>query len=120
MYRIYDSTGHATADLITHDWEEVDMSAPYKCIDTVRPWKDVELRDCTARPLLRKVISNGERVVGPVPLSDIRDRVRDQLMNEIWEEEQRFENPHVHHMDMSVPYYNDKMDLLRRSQGSPL
>lgn len=120
VYRIYDSTGHATADLITHDWEEVDMSAPYKCIDTVRPWKDVELRDCTARPLLRKVISNGERVVGPVPLSDIRDRVRDQLMNEIWEEEQRFENPHVHHMDMSVPYYNDKMDLLRRSQGSPL
>lgn len=117
VYRIYDSTGHATADLITHDWEEVDASGPYRCIDTVRPWKDIELRDCTALPLLRKVISGGERVVDPVPLREIREHVRRQLEEEIWPEEQRFENPHVHHMDMSVSYYNDKMDLLRRSQG---
>lgn len=117
VYRIYDGTGHATADLIAHDWETVDLSEPYRCVDTVRPWKDVVLRDCTARPLLRKVISKGERVAPPVPLGDIRAHVRRQLREEIWDEEQRFENPHIHHMDMTVSYYEDKMDLLRRSQS---
>ena len=117
VYRVYDSTGHATADLITHDHEEVDFSEPYRCIDTVRPWKDVVLTDCTAKPLLRKVVSKGERVAPFVPLGDIRAHVRRQLSEEIWEEEQRFENPHIHHMDMSPSYYSDKMELLRKSQG---
>ena len=118
VYRVYDSTGHATADLITHDYEEVDLSEPYRCIDTVRPWKDVVLTDCTAKPLLRKVVSMGERVAPFVPLEEIRSHVRRQLSDEIWEEEQRFENPHVHRMDMSPSYYSDKMELLRKSQGS--
>lgn len=117
MYRIYDRTGHAVADLITHEGEEVDLSKPYRCIDTVRPWMDVELKDCTARPLLKKVISKGRRVSEQRSLEEIREYVAKQLKDEIWEEEQRFENPHVHHMDMSPSYYADKMELLKKSQS---
>lgn len=117
VYRIYDRTGHAVADLITHEGEEVDLSKPYRCIDTVRPWMDVELEDCTARPLLKKVISKGRRVSEQRSLEEIREYVAKQLKDEIWEEEQRFENPHVHHMDMSPSYYADKMELLKKSQS---
>lgn len=116
VHRIYDRTGHAVADLIAGEDEVVDLSQPYRCVDTLRPWKKVVLTGCTSKPLLRKVISDGRRCCEPKPLEEIRAYVRHQLENEIWEEEQRFENPHIHHMDMSPSYYEQKMDLLRRSQ----
>ena len=116
VYRIFDASGHSVADLIARDDEEIDLSSPFRCIDTVRPWKKVVLEGCTARPLQKKVISGGERCCGSASLEEIREYVRYQLENEIWEEEQRFENPHVHHLDMTVSYYEGKMDLLRKSQ----
>ena len=118
VYRIYDSTGHATSDLITHEDEEVDLSGPYDVIDTHRPWRKVDLSGHTARPLLKPIIVNGTRVSPQRSLTEIRDYVRMQLRDEIWEEEQRFENPHIHHMDMSIPYYEDKMELLSRCQSN--
>ncbi len=85
-------------------------------MDTVRPWKAVDLKGCSARPLLHKVIENGKRIAPTKPLCEIRDYVRRQLESEIWQEEQRFENPHLHHLDMSPAYYQMKMDLLQMSQ----
>lgn len=117
VYRIYDSKGHATSDLITHFDEEVDLSKPYRCIDTLRPWKKVVFEGCTAKPLLKQVIKDGRRVCPFRTLNEIREYVRVQLRDEIWEEEQRFENPHIHHMDMSPAYYEDKMELLSRCQN---
>ena len=38
--------------------------------------------------------------------------IKKQLDNEIWEEEQRFENPHKHYIDMSPDYYEMKMSML--------
>ena len=35
-----------------------------------------------------------------------------QLDTEIWEEEQRFENPHSHYLNMTPDYYEMKMSLL--------
>ncbi len=45
-------------------------------------------------------------------MDEIADYVRKQLENEIWEEEQRFENPHNHYMDMTPELYEEKMNLL--------
>ncbi len=115
VYRVYDSTGHATADLITHV-DEV-PTVPYTVVDTERPWKRVVLDGCTFRRMLNPVIVNGERVSPKRELTEIRDHVRRQLRDEIWEEEQRAENPHIHHMDMSPSYYDMKMELLKRNQG---
>ena len=39
-----------------------------------------------------------------------------QLDHEIWEEEQRFENPHRHYLDMTPAYYELKMDLLSKTR----
>ena len=58
------------------------------------------------------VIKNGKRVIQLPTLTDIREYVRKQLTEEVWEEEQRFENPHKHYLDMSPKYYEMKMNLL--------
>ena len=118
VYRVYDGTGHAVCDLITLEDEEVDLTKPYRAVDPVKPWKEIYLVDCTARELLHPVIRNGRRVSPTRDLKEIRDYVDRQLREEIWQEEQRFENPHVHHMDMSTAYYEFKMDLLRKADES--
>ena len=115
VYRVYDGTGHAVCDLITLEDETVDLSQPFRVVDPVKPWKDTVLRDCTARELLHPVIRDGRRVLPPKSLTEIRDYVDRQLRDEIWEGEQRFENPHVHYMDMTPAYYDFKMDLLRKT-----
>ena len=59
-----------------------------------------------------KVFDKGKRVYELPTLEEIRSYVKRQLGEEIWEEEQRFNNPHVHYMDMTPDYYDLKMSLL--------
>ena len=72
---------------------------------------------CTARQLQNLVVKDGKRTGEKVNLAQIRDYVKEQLENEIWQEEQRFENPHKHYVDMSVGYYEMKMELLRDTKN---
>lgn len=116
VYRIYDAAGHSVADLITMEGETVDMSAPYRYVDPVKPWKNRYFEGCTAVKLQQPVISGGKRVMPKESLDDIRTYVERQLSDEVWEEEQRFENPHGHYLDMSPAYYELKMKMLDESR----
>ncbi|WP_303059897.1 nicotinate phosphoribosyltransferase [Veillonella magna] len=113
LYRIYNESGNAIADLITLATEAPpNVKAPYRYVDPRKPWKTMYYENCTARELQVPVIRDGKRV-GTLPtLDEIRDYVTHQLDFEIWPEEQRFSNPHVHYLDMSPAYYEMKMDLL--------
>jgi len=51
-------------------------------------------------------------------VAQIADYVKRQLSEEIWEEEQRFENPHTHYMDMTPAMYEVKMSMLNDSRES--
>ena len=116
VYRIYDEAGHSVADLITKAGETVDMSAPYRYADPVKPWKNRSFENCTAKKLQHQVVKAGKRIVEPESLEEIRAYVEKQLNTEVWEEEQRFENPHEHYLDMSPAYYEMKMDMLHESR----
>ena len=116
VYRIYDEAGHSVADLITKAGETVDMSAPYRYADPVKPWKNRSFENCTAKKLQQQVVKAGKRIVEPESLEEIRAYVEKQLNTEVWEEEQRFENPHEHYLDMSPAYYEMKMDMLHESR----
>ncbi len=118
VYRIYDKTGKAKADLIAMADEQIDLSGDFKFIDPAMPWKDLKFTNCTAKPLQMKIFENGKRIYDMPSLQEIREHVKSQLDNEIWEEEQRFVNPHVHYMDMTPGYYNMKMSLLNEKGGS--
>lgn len=112
VYRIYDKEGKAIADLITKFDEEVDLSKPYRYIDSEKPWKNRSFVDCTAKELQQPVIIGGKRVMQKRTLEELRNYVDRQLKEEIWPEEQRFAYPHKHFMDMSPDYYEMKMNLL--------
>ncbi len=118
LYRIYNEEGKAIADLITRADEELDLSEPYRYVDPKKPWKNRFFENCTARELMTDVIVDGKRVSSPKQLSEIRDYVLKQLTDEIWEEEQRFENPHTHYLDMSPLYYELKMSLLDETRNA--
>lgn len=112
VYRVYGEEGYAVADLLTGFGEEVDMSKPYRYVDPEKPWKNRFFENCTVKELQQLVIKDGKRTQPKRSLEDIRDYVQNQLENEIWQEEQRFENPHKHYLDMSPDYYDMKMSLL--------
>ena len=116
VYRTIDEEGRAIADMIAKAEEEIDMSRPFRYVDPVKPWKNRYFEHCKAVPLQKQVFKDGELVMELPNLKEIADYVRRQLSEEIWEEEQRFEYPHLHYMDMTPDYYEMKMQLLDDSR----
>lgn len=116
VYRIYDESGHAVADLITGADEKVDLSKPYRFVDPEKPWKNRSFTGYTAKPVQKLIVSGGKRTCELPDTREIAEYVNDQLTNEIWDTEQRFENPHKHYIDMSPDYYEMKMSMLYEKQ----
>lgn len=116
IWRVYNKNGYAVADLITMADEVPDFSSEYSYIDPQKPWKSAAFSDCTVREMQETVMKNGKRVKPSPSLENIRNYVKQQLETEVWPEEQRFENPHIHYLDMSPEYYKMKMELLRSTQ----
>ena len=118
VYRIYDENGHAVADMLAMPDETVDLSTPFRYIDPVKPWKQRSFTNCTLKQLLKLYVKDGKRVEKLPSLNEIRDYVKQQLESEIWQEEQRFENPHHHYLDMTPNYYEMKMNLLHKTRSN--
>lgn len=116
VYRVYDGDGHAVADLLAICGEQVDMSQPCRYVDPQKPWKNRYFEGVTAKNLRKLYIKGGKRVEQLPSLDEIRDYVKHQLDHEIWQEEQRFENPHRHYLDMTPDYYELKMSLLHETR----
>ena len=116
VYRVYDAKGQAVADLLAVCGEPVDMSKPFRYVDPQKPWKNRSFEGCTARNLRRLYVQDGKRTQELPKLDEIRGYVKEQLDNEIWQEEQRFENPHRHYLDMTPDYYELKMGLLHETR----
>ena len=113
LWRIYSrETGYALADLITMYDEVVDDSKPYEYVNPVKPWKKMTYEDFEARPLQQSIFKDGKLVYDKPELKDIRAYVDYQLANQIWEEEQRYENPHIHYVDLSPKLYEIKKSML--------
>lgn len=119
VYRVYDAGGKAIADYLTVKGEEIDFSAPVRYVDPKKYWKNRSFENCTFKPLQKQIFKDGELIFELPGLDEIRNYVRNQLDNEIWEEEQRFENAHPHYLDMSPAMFELKMGLLHESgQGA--
>lgn len=117
VYRIYDGEGHAIADLLAKADQKLDFSKPLRYVDPVKPWKNRFFENCNAKQLQVPIFENGKLVYKQPSINEIAAYVRQQLENEIWEEEQRFENPHNHYMDMTPELYEEKMNLLYEARS---
>lgn len=112
LYRVYDKEGKAVADYLTVKGEVIDTSAPVRYVDPLKYWKNRCFEECTFKPLHQQIFMDGKLVYDLPKLDEIRSYVRHQLDNEIWQEEQRFENSHPHYLDMSPAMFELKMGLL--------
>lgn len=112
VYRVYDEAGKAIADIIANKDEVLEGRIRY--VDPLKPWKVRYFENCTFTKLQEPAVIGGKRVMKTVPVKEIAQFVKQQLDNEIWEEEQRFENPHIHYLDMTPEYYEMKMSLLEK------
>ncbi len=120
IYRVYDQNGKAKADLIAKADEVLDMTKDLRFVDPNMPWKNLKYTGCSVRELQVKIFENGKRIYELPSLEEIRDYVKKQLQEEIWEEEQRLVNPHKHYLDMTPDYYEMKMSLLYESKKNEI
>lgn len=118
VYRVYDEDQKAIADLIALANEKVDFAAPYRYVDPRKPWKNRFFENCTVKALQVPVFREGKLVYDLPSVTEIADYVKRQLAEEIWEEEQRFENPHTHYLDMTPAMYEVRMSMLNDSRES--
>lgn len=115
LWRIYSrETGYGLADLLTLYDEEVDVSKPYPYVDPVKPWKKMKFENVDVKELQVPIFKNGMLVYDKPSLKEIKDYVSYQLDKQVWEEEQRYENPHTHYIDLSKKLYEVKESMLAR------
>ncbi|MBR6257601.1 MAG: nicotinate phosphoribosyltransferase [Lachnospiraceae bacterium] len=116
VYRAYNAEGHSICDVLAKYDEEA--SSITALIDPDKPWKKYSATNLTFKEMQQCMMKEGVRCLEQESMKVIRDRLKQQLENELWEEEQRFENPHSHYLDMSPAYYQEKMKLLEEGSCS--
>ena len=116
LLRVFDGSGKSVGDLLTLWDEPIPNGEKVRYVDPVHPWRQKYFENCTFRDMLVPLFRNGKRVGERPDVHQIRDYVKKQLATEVWEEEQRFENPHTHYVDMSPALYELKMNLLHEER----
>jgi nicotinate phosphoribosyltransferase len=115
LWRIYSrETGYGLADLLTMYDEEVDTDKPFPYIDPIKPWKRRFFENVEVKELLVPIFRDGELVYEKPELKDIKAYVKEQLDSRVWEEEQRFENPHIHYVNLSKKLYDIRENMLEQ------
>lgn len=113
VYRFYDkATGKAEADVLTIVGEKIDESKPYLLFDPNYTWKQKEITNYEAKPLLVQIFKNGECIVEERDVKEIQEYCKAQL-DTLWDECLRFEHPHQYWVDYSQDLYTEKYRLLK-------
>ena len=114
IQRIYDKeTGKIIADLICLVDEEFDEKNSLLLFDPIETWKKTHLAPgtYTMRELLVPIFKNGECVYESPKVMDIQKYCKKELAT-LWEESLRLEYPHRTHVDLSMPLWKMKNELL--------
>lgn len=116
-YRLFDkSSGKAMADVITLHDEKLDEGAELTLFDPDHVWKRKTVTDFIARELCSKIFGKGKLVYKLPDVRDIRKYCYDAV-DTIWDEVQRFENPHSYYVDLSEKLWTEREKLLMKYTG---
>ncbi len=112
VWRLFDrESGKAIADVITLRDETIDDTKDYEIFDLEHTWKRKVVTDFIARPLQVQVYKKGELCYKSPSATDIRN-YREQQVESLWEEVQRFEKPHKYYVDLSQNLWTLYHDML--------
>ena len=101
VFRLYDTeTGKAEADYIILAREKVPNGEPLTLCDPVNRWKKKTFTHYRLEELQVPVFQNGKLVYELPDIAQIRAR-RAELVDTIWDEVLRFDNPHNYYVDLS-------------------
>ena len=113
VYRFYgNDTGKAIADYICLHDEVVDDSQDLEIFDPQATWKRKNIYNFTAKELLVPIFQNGELVYDMPSLPEIQKYCAEQV-DTLWDEVQRFDNPHTYYVDLSQKLWDIKYALLK-------
>jgi len=114
VWRLFDrKSGKAIADLITLHDEVIDESKPYELFHPEFTWKRKTVSGFTAKKLKVRIFDKGKCVYDCPGLDDIRNYCKEQI-DTLWDEVKRLEKPHEYYVDLSLPLWELKRDMLRR------
>lgn len=115
VWRIYDKdSGYGIADVVTFADETINPDEPYPYMDEIKPWKRRSFTNFRCEKLQNQIFKDGKLVYELPTLKEIQKKVKTQLATTVWPEEQRFENPHIHYVDLSMKLYETKHKLLEK------
>ena len=114
-WRLFDrESGKAIADVITLRDEKIDDTKEYDLFDPEYTWKRKTVSGFIARPLQVKIFDKGELIYKSPSATAIKE-YREQQVESLWEEVQRFEKPHKYYVDMSQKLWDLYTDMLKRN-----
>ncbi|OLR59895.1 nicotinate phosphoribosyltransferase [Anaerostipes sp. 494a] len=114
VFRIYDKeTGKIRGDLICLSDEVYDSSCDLVIFDPLATWKKLRIPGGTyqMRELLVPVFKKGQCFYESPSVMEIRSYCQQEL-NSLWDESRRLVNPQEVYVDLSVPLYQLKNQLL--------
>ncbi|MCI8981251.1 MAG: nicotinate phosphoribosyltransferase [Hungatella sp.] len=118
--RIYNKdTKKIIADLICLVGEEYDPDSSLLLFDPVETWKKTHLApgSYVTRELMIPVFLKGKRVYESPKVMDIQKYCKEELST-LWEESRRLEYPHRTHVDLSMPLWKMRNELLDQVSGT--
>ena len=112
LYRVYDENDMAIFDFIGLYDEEINKSTKlvyplkdYKFYHIEDKWSIKELQVC--------YVKDGKLIKKMPSLKEIRKYSEEEL-SKTWNEEKRFENPHIHFVDLTEKLYRVKKELIAK------
>lgn len=115
LWRLYDrETGKAIADVITKHDEVINDNEPYEIFDPEHSWKRKLVENFYAKPLHVQLFNKGKCVYDSPSVQHIKKFCEEQI-NTLWDEVLRFENPHHYYVDLSQKLWDQKQELLAKS-----
>lgn len=112
LYRLYDrDNGMAIADLITLRDETVAEDKPLTLFHPIETWKEHEVENFYAEPLIYTIVKDGELVYEFPKLMDVQAYSKGELAK-FWEEYLRLDLPQLYKVDLSKKLYQLKNDMI--------
>ncbi|MCR6544147.1 nicotinate phosphoribosyltransferase [Dehalobacterium formicoaceticum] len=112
IFRLYDNaTGKGIADIITLEEETIDDSKPFEIFNPLFPWKKRTVDNFRAEEMMVKIFERGKLIYHLPTVQEIQSYCA-RMVDTLWPEILRFENPHEYYVNLSRDLWKLKNDLI--------